>query len=289
MGVFLMRAAAEFDNSGKSPVPIWLAGSLFIVMALGILYSFSKQVPVIKISPAGIYFKSLFRDQHIDWNEIDSVSYTGKEPLRFILRYPMEAIRMTLNSGKKVVIFYEYYSNSHLLKQFIDSHLRTAKPPLVTEDHQPSAFDMSDELFRVYKGHPFLSMRGVFIWGFFLILSVPVFRGGRIHEKSVLPLLSMFSLWYLGNGYFCHYIKISDNYLQIRNYYLPWIRRSFLLSDVTEIVIETKDKWPNCIRIITRSHRSRLYPAGTLNDSDWKELMDEFRSKGIRVRNECVY
>jgi hypothetical protein len=61
------------------------------------------------------------------------------------------------------------------------------------------------------------------------------------------------------------------------------------LTDIKEVVFETQGKQPNCMRIITKDFRNRLYPAGTLRDKTWLEMKRQLESNGVSVRNECIY
>ena len=53
-------------------------------------------------------------------------------------------------------------------------------------------------------------------------------------------------------------------------------------------MFETRGKLPNCLRVITKDFKSRMYPAGTLSVEHWLEIKDKMESYKIEVRNECV-
>ena len=86
-----------------------------------------------------------------------------------------------------------------------------------------------------------------------------------------------------------HYFGLSDKYLVIRNHINPFIFRVYRLDDIREVVYETRDKWPNSLRVITKKFNSRLFGAGTLLDKTWLEMKVYLESKQIKVRNECIY
>jgi hypothetical protein len=67
------------------------------------------------------------------------------------------------------------------------------------------------------------------------------------------------------------------------------MRKIYRNKDIKEIVFETRDKMPNCLRIITDDFRNKIYPAATLRDKTWLNLKTKLEAKGIIVRNECIY
>ena len=85
-----------------------------------------------------------------------------------------------------------------------------------------------------------------------------------------------------------HYFGLTKDYLVVRNHNFIWKVKIFRLTDIKEVVFETQGKQPNCMRIITKDFRNKLYPAGTLRDKTWLEMKRQLESKGINVRNECI-
>jgi hypothetical protein len=85
-----------------------------------------------------------------------------------------------------------------------------------------------------------------------------------------------------------NYFKVSQTFLVIKNHNLLWCTKAFRLSDIEEIVFETQGKMPNCLRVITKDFRNKLYLAGTLTDKTWLQLKDKLEGYNIKVRNECI-
>jgi len=61
------------------------------------------------------------------------------------------------------------------------------------------------------------------------------------------------------------------------------------MTDIKEVVFEQRSKLPVTLRIINNDFTSKTYPATTLWSKTWLQLKADLESKGIKVRNECVY
>ena len=82
--------------------------------------------------------------------------------------------------------------------------------------------------------------------------------------------------------------KHLNNFFVIRNHNVFWTKKPYNIKDIKEVVFETQGKMPNCLRVITKDFRNKLYPAGTLRDNNWIALKDKLEGYKIKVRNECV-
>lgn len=288
LGLFMILYISKQALPGKSPIPVYAFGFFSLFMGVYAVYVYLKQVPVIKLDKRGIKLTSLIRHEEINWNDIKRVKTTGKASFKYLLPFPMEALTIHMNSGKKIVLFDEYYSNSFLIKQFISSYLKTKVFPEPIHEKKVRHQDIRFEKFNVVKGNAVFSFRGIIIWGMLLFfVFILIVKSSNI-EKAIVPLSIIGSIWYLFNGYLCHYFKLSDKYLVISNHYLPWISKRYCNEDIKEVVFETRHNMPNCLRIITHSFKTKLYPAGTLKDSDWKSIIPHMKKNGIKVRNESI-
>jgi len=288
LGLFMILYISKETLAGKSPIPVYIFGFFSLFLGFYSVYVYLKQVPIVKLDERKIKFKSLIRHEEIDWNEIKRIKPTGKASFRYILPFPMEALTIYMNSGKKYIIFDEYYSNSFLLKQFINSYFKTKTFPKPKKDNKVSNQDIRFEQFNTVKGNAIFSFNGIIIWGMLLFFIFILITKSSNIAKAIVPLSIIGSIWYLFNGYLCHYFELSNKFLVIRNHYLPWISSKYRNEDIKEIVFETRDKMPNCLRVITHSFKTKLYPAGTLKDSDWKSIIPHMKKNGIKVRNECI-
>lgn len=278
----------EFEpKPGDSGTWMVMIGPVCIVFGFYLVYIYVKQLPVIRMDYQGIKLTSMLRKQEFSWSEVESVRYTGKDSFQFILGYQMEALRLTLKDNTIVKLFYENYANGYLIQQYIKSYHEHQQPPVLVTEKPVSADELSGASFSEYKGMPWLSFRGISLWGFIACMLVLVLKDGTA-GKGIIPAGLICAFWYAVNSYFCFYIKISENYLVVKNYFVPFLVRRYRISDIQEIAIETYPKWPNCVRVVLHSYRYMIYPCGLVRDKEWKLIMKDFRDKGIQVRNDAL-
>lgn len=264
-----------------------LFGIACIAYGIYLLYIYVKQLPVIRINYNGVTLHSPLVRQQFDWSEIESVKYTGKDSFQFALGFQMETMVVHLKDKHPIKIFYEHYANGYLIQQHVKSYYEHRHPPVFINEKSVMSHELTGELFTTYKGTPLLSFRGISLWGFILFILVLTMKDG-VTSKAILPVSMVCLFWYAINSYFCFYIEVSDNYLVIKNYFVPFAGKKYRLSDIQEMAVETYPKWPNCLRVITNSFQYRVFPCGLVRDKEWKSFMGMIRKKGINMRNEAI-
>ncbi len=85
-----------------------------------------------------------------------------------------------------------------------------------------------------------------------------------------------------------YYLGLTESELIIKRNNSPWFSEIYQLVDIREIVYERPFKMPVCLRVITNTYESKVYPAGSLWDKTWMQLKEDLEKKGIKVRNEAV-
>lgn len=100
----------KIDNYFLFPVSLFL-----IFISIKIIYIFYKNVPRIEINEN----KVKIRDEIIDFDDIVNVELSGKIPFHFFKIFPMEGLSIILKDGKIMYIYSDFYSNVHVLKQFL--------------------------------------------------------------------------------------------------------------------------------------------------------------------------
>jgi hypothetical protein len=211
MGYGLMY---EFKlKPGDSRTWLFIFGLACIGFGVYLLYVYVKQLPVIRINYQGIKLKSLLGKQELSWSEIESVKYTGKDWFRFLLGYQMEALVIQLKDKRVVKIFYEHYAKGYLIQQYIKSYHEHQRPPELTSEKPVSPEELSGETFTDYKGMPWLSFRGICLWGFIVVMIILVIKNGA-HSKGIVPLAFVYIFWYGFNSYFCFYVKLSPTVIK---------------------------------------------------------------------------
>lgn len=285
MGYLLMF---EFQpKPGDSRIWLFLFGFACIAFGTYLLYSYVKQLPVIRINDTGVTLHSLLLRQQFDWPEVESVKYTGKDSFQFASGFPMETMVIHLKDKRPIKIFYEHYANGYLIQQYVKSYYEHRYPPVFPDEKSVLSHELTGELFTTYKGIPLLSFRGISLWGFILFIIILTMKDG-VSSKAILPVSMICLLWYAVNSYFCFYIKVSANYLIIKNYFVPFVGKRYRLSDIQEMAVETYPKWPNCLRVITNSFQYKVFPCGLVRDKEWRSFMKMIRKKGMKMRNEAI-
>jgi hypothetical protein len=258
--------------------------SLF--MAFYIVFRYIKNAPMISVDKTKIEFN----DETFYWDNLDKIELTGKKSFKFIFNVPMEGSMLQFKDGTLKYFFDDMYSNTWQIKSFIQQIIINKQQNPEIPTYKVDKEEISNEDFENFKGNQFTSLRGITFWGmlgFFLLL---ISTGNNTPTTGFLIFFGTIGMiLFLFNSYLMHYFSLSDRYFVIRNHNYLWMRKIYRNKDIKEIVFETRDKMPNCLRIITDDFRNKIYPAATLRDKTWLNLKTKLEAKGIIVRNECIY
>ena len=288
MGTGLLIVYVKHSRSGqlsdKEQLMPFLSIGLFF-LTLYTIYRYYKNTPIIGIDSTGISFNN---DRFL-FSDLVYIELTGKRNFPYVVPFLMEASTLTFKSGQTKYMFDSMYENSWQLKLFLQQviiekgdffHISTDKV------EQP---ELDGEFYDTFKGNQLFSFRGVLLWGAIVFFTYAAFTTTTTRKTASLAVYIFFTLlWLILHSLFMNYFKVSQSFLVIKNQNLFWRRKAYRLSDIVEVVFETQGKMPNCLRVITRDFRSRLYPAATLRDKTWLELKDKLESCKITVRNECI-
>jgi hypothetical protein len=259
-------------------------------MAVYTVYRYIKNSPIVVVDKE----KISFNNEVFYWTQLESIELTGKKVFKYFGNYTYEATTIYFKLGESKIIFDDMYSNAWEIKLFIQQNILHENKISKNKSKEFTSSEIESDHLDVFKGNPFLSFRGIIIWGMFAFvfyLTFPNLSFSNYNDRMLkaLPYFSIFLLvWFFLNSWFMHYFKLSNTSLVIRNHNLLWIRKTYDISDIKEIVFETKYRWPNCMRVITNNFQSKLYPAGTLRDKTWFDMKEKLESLGITVRNESI-
>jgi len=197
---------------------------------------------------------------------------------------------LTFKDGTIKYFFDDMYSNSWKVKSLIQQVIINKKENAEILTHQVDKSEMRLENFEIFKGNQFTSLRGISLWGMIGFFTYLFFSSkNKMTPTAFIIFFGVFgAFWFTFNSYLMHYFVLSDNYFAIRNHNFIWKNKVYRIDDIKEIVFETQGKMPNCLRIITKDFRNKLYPAGTLREKMWLDMKDKLELKGITVRNECI-
>ena len=274
------------DNASKNFDFLMPIFAIFILLlAIYNIYRCIKNAPNIKMDKDFISFNN----EIFSTEDIGKVILSGKHDFNndFFILTEIEGASIKFKNGIKKIIFDDMYSNTWEMKSFLKQVIIDKKV------YDPLQFSFSkvenygNENFENFKGNQFLTFRGFSFWVIIIFLIYAAFDFTKMHiVNSIYITLGGALVWFLLHIYFLHYFQVSNNYLVIRNHIQFWKKVPYLLSDIKEVVFETQPKMPNCLRVITKDFKTKLYPAGTLSNKTWDALQQKFREHKIKVRIE---
>jgi len=266
-------------------------GLVFVLLGIFSVYKYFKNTPIIKADQYQVTFNDT---EAYSWQDLEQVALTGKQPFKYLLTFQMEGMMLRFKNGAVKYLFDDLYDNIGEIKSFIQQvaldkqttfHYDAGK---INKDENPA------ETFVSFKGNQFTSMRGLTIWGMYIIIAAALISRPHYFDNINMPkFLAFFGAfclcWFFFLSLLLNYFMVSEHYLVVKNINLFWRKRTYRLSDIKEVAIETQGKMPNSLRIITKDYRSKIHPAGTLRDKHWRALKEKLEGKGIPVRNDSPF
>jgi len=242
-----------------------------VTFAMHNIYIHIIKVPDITISLKYIVVNGAM----YDFGSIKSISFIGKKA--FGDAYPeKEAAQIIFADNTSFIIYDDYYSNSAELKLFLESVYLNKKLKII-----PETKNSSSENFYWVRG----GILGPHSISFILIMGLLFIIVNALEFKTLivcglfLILISLFIKRFF-------YFGLSNNYLKIKSYTIPWLSHTYSLKNIKEVIFESGGKAPNGMRIITHSYNNSFFYAATLYDKHWRKLKSSLEKKGIPVRDE---
>ena len=200
----------------------------------------------------------------------------------------MEGTALHFKDGTRRFFYDELYANAWQLKSFLEQ-TAVNKKPYEMRAPEMNTNDPDLTYMEVFKGNPVFSFRGIMLWGLIGFLIYLTFFGGKpIDPKVTMFFIGLSLFWFLAMSHAMNYFGLANDYLIIKNHHYFWKQHFYKLGDIKEIVFETHSKAPISLRLINKNFQTKVYPASTLHDKHWLELMDRLQEKGVVVRNECI-
>lgn len=284
--IFIGLENEASDQSKHKHVVLPIMGSIVCLLAIWMVYSYWKNSPKIIIDKTNVKIgNETFR-----LNSIKDVILTGKMPFRFIINFPMEGTAILFDNGREKILFDDMYSNSYEVKSFLEQVIINKQEFKTSTIKKINKNELRFENTEKFIGNQFTSLRGISLWGligFFTILIIGKETSMKLGGVIFFSLLGAF--WFLLHYWLMHYFELTRKFLIVRNHIFIWKMKIYDLSDIKEVVFETQGNQPNCMRIITNNFKNKLYPAGTLRNKTWLEMKKRLETRGVKVRNECIY
>jgi hypothetical protein len=270
-----------------------LLGIGSLLFAIYTLRFYLIMVPTIRITTARIIVSTLFSKKEILLQNIKRVGLAQKSPLDFLfITTSMESTEILLKDETEIIIRDIYYENINKIKSVlrriyekIEANENDFDEILLKRQNKRVAANTIDsgelalEQFQEFKGNMFLNFNGIIFWGFFAFIAYKF----NIEHWGVLFILGFF---YVLIGYQMNYFLLSNKFFQIRNHLWFWKKETYKITDIKEIVLEQPGKLSESVRLVFNSFATSLYPAGSLKNKHWRDLIIELEKRNIKVRNE---
>jgi len=255
--------------------------SLLFSLSIYTIVQYLKNSPTIIVDDKQISFNST----SYLWEEIETITLTGKQPYKYIINFPREGASFELKNGKLLYLYDHLYAGTGELKSFIKDIIIDKKEVV----HSPSTVTgleaTEGKNTRIFKGNQFYTFRGISMWAVNIFCIYIMIK----FSNAALTVLPFVALWSFICSRLMYYFSLSGKLLIIRNHNLFWIKHVYSLDNIEEIVFEIQVRGhidSSCLRIITKDYEDKLYTAETLSEIDWNSLAKALKSKKIKVRNE---
>lgn len=283
----LFRKGRGFDE----PVVLLLLPA-YIGMWCYFVYLLYRDYPRVTIDRSGVTFRYWFSQSGFEWGELERVTIFAKEKSSnfFLSANFREATSFQLKSGEKYTIWVDAYSNGAALRQVADRIrivLKSGQPVGARLTFEPVFDDLEPEMpvageIRRIAGNHMFSFRGIIFYG--LNAAVLYQMPWPPSDSDIHSFLALHTLSWLFGGYELFYFELSAQHLLIRHHLLFWYKKRIPLKAIRQCVFYQQHKRAAGLRVILNDYRSEKFPAGSLNDRQWRDLREALREEKIALR-----
>lgn len=286
VAMFIMIMAIFLYKTTRGPISASLMFLIvgFVGFAVYLTFNFFQRSPIITLDDGFITAKYPFNSRTYDWQSVKDVFFSKKEyySVLYIMGQSLEATTISFDNGEKLVLWQDIYSNLDQLRTFISSKS-------IGKIRDPSPNISSRSLVSInrrrYAGNVYTSLNTIIISGMTVFMAFVMKSKLRFDSTLFIPIGLILFLFFLF-GTQMNYFLIDNGVLFIKNHYFPWVNKLIDLKDIEEVDIETPKKRSTGLRIITKNFNSKIYGGGSLRDSNWKELLSDFKTIGIPARDD---
>lgn len=283
-GLALVLLSFHRHPSGLKEIGGVVFGWICVLYGVYCLYDLALELTRVRIDVKGGRIKSLFQVRAFSWAEVKSIKYNVRNNVAYTISpFKLYHLEVLLEDGRRIPIHYENLANGHLIQQYVRYYFKKRKSLQLKDELPVPAAEIADESFMTFRGAPLLSLRG-FILALLLLFMIVIVALGIAKSGFGLLLFIGVLLVFLANLLFCFYIQVSDDYLVLKNYFLPFITKTYRIAEIGDLSIESRLKLPNCLRIVGKSFRYRVIPCATLRHKDWHTFVQVMKERKRRVR-----
>ena len=297
--LIILKIVKDLNNGIPFPTTMFIVPLLFYSFLLYTFYYLLTYFPSLTIDKNGIKISTVFKSRNYSWTEIKEIKLLGKRPHKFLFTsIPLEATTIRMTDNSEVFIWADYYRNKSDLRIILEranNILKRNKQFSILDFniYRPNFKDqlIDDSYAKEFNGNHLFTFNGLFFYGWLIFIGFMILIRPQIFLTNYGAVISLSFATLAISGmltYQMHNFRITNQFLIVRNTIWFWHKDIYSLSDIREIVIETPHKLSTSLRVITNDFRDKLYPAGSLHDKTWKELLIQLQKDNIKVRNESI-
>lgn len=282
----------QVDQSHDSGgTPILLMGYMLVFfltcVVIGVCTYLLKRVWTIRVGPGQLELRSLFARHVISPGDLKRVELDilARDFRPFFSH--INGVEIETVSGERYQLLAQLYGNMPAIRQALEHYFVLSKQEAFVVQPPPRSASCDRE----EEGHALLFGRGWLFnysnagWLFLIFMVFLGYREGHRFLASLmfaLSILYLIGLLYLIGGGTMYYFRVSSTYLIIRNYYFPWYRRAYRLSDIRSATRESAGRGNYRLGLTMGGfYRKRFYSA-VLRDSEWGDLLDKLEHEGVK-------
>jgi len=285
LGFYVLTPGFEKRTLNYDFPPV-LAVAILLGILLFALFGLAKKCLLIKIKQDEILIRGFFIKKKPRKDEILSIDLFAKGSYYWQIGHDTIATKLTLSDGSFIFIPDPLYRNTGELKtalvHFFPEKINEDYKKKLPHAHLPGMYE-----YKRFAGNPVISINGFIFAGFALALLYLEFFSSN-NKAPGFSLLAT-GIAYAGFGSQLYYFELSNQAFIVRNHFFPWIKKEYLLNEITGISVEKPYRRSNALRIINTRFKSKLYSAGSLRDKHWVELKETFENLGIHLMDFTGY
>ncbi len=263
-------------------------GLLLCVLSGFYFYYALKNFKRIIITNDEICLITILKTERLSKYEIKSIDLFSRKSLGLLSSSRNVNCIKIITNNSDYFIPDIFYRNSAEIKSSIEINFQAlaTQPKNIARDIQTlSATNFINKEFEKFSGNFWTSLHGIMIVIISIIFSFLFFKSSSALLIWVL-LFYLFLVFFFAFGAQCNYFLLSTTQLVVKNQVWWWRNIVYDLSDIDDVVIEDAPKQSNALRINTKDFKSKKYPAGSLRNKAWKDLLDKLNSLGINGKSE---
>lgn len=224
--------------------------------------------------------------QSIKIQDIKFISVRGKTDSSFLLiPYRYESCSVLLQNEEEYSVAVENYSNGNVIRMNFNAlnNLILGKSSNFKAIESDKEFHISNALidtrtakkymrtpFKSINNYMFVAICCFMIWMMFRVKDAPIIM--------IFPIL-MFSMFYLILVFQNHYFLLTDDYLIVKNLFLPTRQRSFKYEDIDYLETEDLPKQETALKVMTKNFRIYRFQSALMSYEMFTDLIRTVNQK----------